>query len=834
MRAITMGVGVTEETELTVALAGADADSILRITQGGPGGDTPAMVDGAWTVTLSPGDYLVTVESEAQPHTDNPLIIRASAPVSFMSAQAEAEATRRSLVAWSATELAVDAPGWPRPPATVPLARAGFLDGSPIRDAMLTLADAAPDGAEPPVVHALLVGIDDYSRGAGRDDALYRSLRGCVRDILEVERFLLLDASVPRARITRLLAPAGASGTEAAEPATLPTYANIVAAWRAIIEAAQPGDLLYIHYAGHGGRARTLFPAIKRDGKLDESIAPCDINDRAAGKYLRDVEIAALLTRSANKGVLTTLVLDCCFSGPAARGSEAQARRGDADDLAPRADRLATSLVDSAAGLARTVRQLEHSPRSDDAWRLDDKINKSPFTIALAACRHHEAAYEYDVDGIHRQGALTYFWLEALRQRHAALTYRDAHRRVFAGVQGIFASQSPLFLGVGDRLVLGSARRAQAASIAVLDVDGDRIRLAAGASASLDKGTRLAIVPREVVPELEELSRMAQAEVIRAGETESTAARIAAGTGTGTGASPTPGAQALVVSYAPRMQRNVRLLVDQPSTEASAALAELESQIARDTTKLLAVDPTRGADYQVAIDRSPGTGAPVFSILDPAGLALPFLPQEIAIADAEASRRVKDRLVHLARFTNVLNLTNGDARSTLANKIALTLHAERDGKRDPDPLPVRPTLEAGTYFYIRIENRSMRPLISALFDLSSDRRIEMFAQTWELDPGQARDIRIKATLRPGHTAITDVLKVIATRSVVSFDWMTLPPLDSPVTRGGVTAHKRSPSNPFEALMKSMQAPPVATRVLDGAPSRDWTEARAIVDVVERG
>jgi hypothetical protein len=827
MRAIHVGIGATGETELTVALAGAGASSILRITQG-DGGIVPPVIDGTWTATLSPGDYLVTVESEAPPGADNPLTIRASAPVSFMSAHAEPGATMRSLVAWSATELVADTPGWPHPPATAPLAPAGLLDRSPIREAMLTLVDATPHVEAPGVVHALLIGIDAYPRGTGPDGALYRSLRGCVRDILEVERFLLRDAGVSRGRITRLLAPDNASGAEAApEPAKLPTYANIVAAWLAVIEAAQPGDIVYIHYAGHGGRARTLFPAIKRETKLDDSIAPCDINDRAAGKYLRDVEIGALLAKSAKKGVLATLVLDCCFSGPAARGSEAQARRGDADDLAPRDDRLATGLVDSAAGLARTVRPLEHSPRGDDAWRLDDKINRSPFIIALAASRPHEAAYEYDVDGIHRHGALTYFWLDTLRQRHAAMTYRDAYRRVFAGVQGVFAAQSPRLLGVADRPLLGAAHRAQAGSIAVLGVDGADLRLAAGTGV-LDDGTRLAIVPRERVPELEEPSRMTHAEVIRAGDTESIARIVA---GTGIGADLAPGSQAVIVSHPPRVQRNVRLVDDHHSTDAAAALAALGSHIARDATKLLALDPMRGADYQVAIDRSPRTGALVFSILDPAGLALPFIPSEIAITEADSGRRVKDRLVHLARFTNVLNLTNGDASSTLANKIALTLHAERDGQRDPEPLPVRPTRMAGTYFYIRIENRSMRPLIAALFDLTSDRRIEMFAQTWELDPGEAREIRAKATLRPGLAMATDVFKVIATRSVVSFDWMTLPPLDSPATRRGVPAHKRPPSNRLEALMKAMQAPPIATRELETAPSRDWTEARAAVDVV---
>jgi hypothetical protein len=829
MRAINVGVAATRETELTVVLAGAGAGSILRITRADPAGSTvaPCVGDG-WTVTLSPGDYLVTVDSEAPPHGARPLTVRVSAPVWFLSVDAEDGAA--SLVAWSASELVATEPGWPRPPAGA-RAATGALDRSPIRGAILTLVDATAGarGGSAAAIHALLIGIDSYPRGPGPGGAIYRSLRGCVRDIVEVEALLRRDVGVPRERITRLLAATDDSELRAAAAGTpRPTYANIVERWLAIIAAAAPGDILYVHYSGHGGRARTAFPAIKVGG-LDEALAPCDINDRAAGKYLRDVEIAALLAKAAAKGVLTTLVLDACHSGSATRGREAQARRGDSDDQAPRADQLATSLVDTPSALADIARELEHGQRGlEVTWRVDQRGNASSLNTVIAACRKGESAYEYEVDGVHRQGALTYFWLEALRRRDAALTYRDAYRQVFAGVQGVFAAQSPVLLGAGDRVVLGTVRLAQARSIAVLGVDGDRVTLAAGESGLVDVGTRLAMIPRDVVPELAELSELPHVEVIRVAATSSVARVLTRGRPGDVAA----GAQAVIVRYAPRMQRNVRLLDEHCTSESAAAFTELEDAIAADTTNLLAVDPSRGADYQVVIDAR--SGAPVFSIVDPAGMPLPHLLPDIAIRERDAAPRIKDRLVHLARFSNVLNLTNDDPRSPLANKLGLTLHADVDGQCAPEPLPERPTIRAGTDFHVRIANRSSRPLIAALFDLTSDRKVEMFRQTWDLDPNSVQDIRVKAVLRPGHRAITDVLKVIATLGMVSFDWMMLPALDHMTTRGGAPAHKRAPSNPFEALMKAMQVPRGPTRTFEvaRAPTRDWTEARVTVDVVE--
>ncbi|HEY0994206.1 MAG TPA: hypothetical protein VGD80_44430, partial [Kofleriaceae bacterium] len=458
--------------------------------------------------------------------------------------------------------------------------------------------------------------------------------------------------------------------------------------------------------------------------------------------------------------------------------------------------------VDTRSALEDIARELEHGPRGlEEPWRVDEHGNASELNTVIAACRKRESAYEYDVDGVHRQGALTYFWLDTLRRCDATMSYRDAYRQVFAAVQGVFGEQSPVLLGAGDRVVLGSVRLAQTRSIAVLGVDGDRVTLAAGESGLVDVGTRLAMIPPEVVPELAELSALTEVEVFHVGASASIA-RVVEQRGGALGV----GAQAVIVRHAQRMQRTVRLLDEHRTRESAAALAALEDEIRRDPANLIAVEPAAGADFHVAIDRARG-GAFVFSILDRAGVPVPPIPTPIAIGDRDASRRIKDRLVHLARFSNALNLTNRDPCSPLAGKLRVTLHADLDGRCSPEPLPGRPALRAGTYFFVRIANRSARPLIAALFDLTSDHRVEMFPQTWDLDPQGEQDVRLMAALRPGHREITDVLKVIATLGAAGFEWMTLPPLDHPhVPRRGLTVAR--------------------------TPTRDWAEARVTLDVVE--
>ena len=121
-----------------------------------------------------------------------------------------------------------------------------------------------------PALHALLIGVDCYLPNSLPDGSSYPSLAGCVRDIGHVREFLRSKLGVPEGRISQLTAT-DAGGPEPAEPRDeWPTYENIVAAFKRLAETTSPGDQVYIHYSGHGGRSPTLFPQVKGAGGLDE------------------------------------------------------------------------------------------------------------------------------------------------------------------------------------------------------------------------------------------------------------------------------------------------------------------------------------------------------------------------------------------------------------------------------------------------------------------------------------------------------------------------------------------------------------------------------------
>jgi hypothetical protein len=832
VRVLNLGLRTTQQTTLFVKLPAADSTAILRIGTADRFATVAFHGDTAST-TLPANDYVVALDSALVPSSSAPFTVTTDVDAIYMTAGA-LDSDVGPLVVGTGRAIIMKDPKDPNPPsiaAAGTAAEASFLASSPILLVMKALVDAfsgkgAEGGAPPPEIHALLIGIDAYAPDTGRNGTIYRPLRGCVRDILEVERFLR-GAGVPAERITRLIAPnPGGPGSELPQPPeSRPTYDNLVSAWQRVMATARKGDVVYIHYSGHGGRSATLFPAFKSNG-LDESIAPCDIN-QPTGRYLRDIEIAVLLKQMAQRELLTTLVLDSCYAGSATRGEDVQARRGDTDDFQPRASESAdNSAVASRADLESMARHLASTPRGlDETWRIDPGGAASSLVTVLAACRPHESSFEYAVDGTHRHGALTYFWLDTLRQRGAAMTYRTAYRQTFARVHALFRDQSPVLCGASDRRVLGAATLAQPASIAILEVDGDHVTLAAGASGLLAVGTRLAVLPPELLPELADLPAMPQVEVT---SVDATTARAHVVADFGDGWLPiTLGAQAVVVSFAPTMRREVRWAPSRLASRAElAARAELESEIAADTSHAIGLATTDSAHYQVAVEGSR------FAILDPAGSRLPNLRPEVGATEPSAARTLKNRLVHLARFHNVQELTNTDPNSPLAGKLELSLHLADGGQASRAALPIQPIVPCNTELYLKIRNRSTRPLSIAVFDLAADWGIEYVNRgtPLTLDSGTFVDLKLVTSLPPGYEQATDVLKVIGTLEHADFEWLTLRPLDQLHSGSALTEPKRqtrAPKGPFEELMALMHEPSHGQRkvALAASPTFGWTEAQ---------
>lgn len=400
-----------------------------------------------------------------------------------------------------------------------------------------------------PDLWALLIGIDCYMPNRLQDGTYYRSLAGCVRDISLIEQFLRDESRLTNARLIRLTASRSSTShlssrgagekpssmedekpTEA--PEQWPTYANILQAFDQLGESAQPGEQIYIHYSGHGGRVKTLPEHRKLIPYkyVDETLVPTDLGD-SEGRYLRDIELAFLLQKLVDKGLFVTLVLDSCHSGSATRAAGASGEalamgttvRGSGTiDTRPK-----PSLVASDNELVRNW--LRISPPGTRSFSVGSGWLPDPQGyVLLAACRAHEGAHEYPFDGANKQGALTYWLLDSLKKFGEGTTYHTLHRYIDSKLRAQFKTQTPQLEGEGDRVVFGRKPIEIPFAFTILNVDeaSGEVILSAGRVHGLAAGARFELYSAERLDFKRTDTPLAIAEIIDTGITSSRARLI--------------------------------------------------------------------------------------------------------------------------------------------------------------------------------------------------------------------------------------------------------------------------------------------------------------------
>lgn len=259
-------------------------------------------------------------------------------------------------------------------------------------------------------VHALLVGINDYPEAGGRSP-----LKGCLNDIAAARAWLEEHLDAPLS--LRELRDGEA------------TAAAVRDAITGHLGQAGPGDTALFWFSGHG----TEFAAVEADHLVKEATGRCQAVV-CVDVPLIDKELGALLDGLAACGAHTVAVLDCCFSGGAARESRLTARFMPPDPAwrAP----------------APGVRGASGPPRPSGH-------------VLLAASRLNELSYEDEIGG-RRHGLFTHSLLGALAAAGPTATYREVLAAAHCRVQTITSLQHPVLFppeasGIADRPVLGGA-----------------------------------------------------------------------------------------------------------------------------------------------------------------------------------------------------------------------------------------------------------------------------------------------------------------------------------------------------------------------------------------
>lgn len=662
-----------------------------------------------------------------------------------------------------------------------------------------------------PDLWALLIGIDCYMPNELSDGTFYRNLAGCVRDILKVEQFLRSEFGLSDERLIRLTASRGgganqssrgsggtASSTEDERPTEpreqWPTYRNIVQAFRQLEKSAQPGEQIYIHYSGHGGKVKTLPKHRKLipDRWFDEALVPTDLgNDE--GRYLRDIELAFLLHKLVAKGLYVTIVLDSCHSGSATRGEEAAVRgrtpanKEDVRGSANIDDRPKLSLVASDEELADNWRRLAKPP-DRDAYVGSDWLPDPQGYVLLAACRANEGAHEYSYDKVNKEGALTYWFLESLKKFGDGVTYQRLHRYINAKVSEQFRRlepQNPQLEGEGDRILFGREPVPTPHAFTVLDADAARrkVTLNAGRVHGLGVGARFALYRAGKVDFKRSEKRLATAEITELGATSSLARLVRRSVDRHV----EQGDQAIPLSPGTDIPRyTVRVIAKE---KLFTQIAQLLRRPNEGYVQL--VETNEKTDFIINV-----TPHDHFCICDSSGAEIPNLRPALSVADPEAPQRVVRRLQHLAQYRKVRELENPDPMSPLLHKFSVDLLGVQSdfkvGGRPPlHPVPVAngtPSVRIGDWIFFRAQNHySTEEGITVnltVLNLRPDWSIQQVFPSRAglfdtLEPEQELSIPLRFELPDGYDEAIDVIKFVATITPVDFHFLKLPPLDTP-------------------------------------------------------
>lgn len=663
-----------------------------------------------------------------------------------------------------------------------------------------------------PTLWALLIGVDCYMGRTIPGLPNYGSLSGCVNDIALLDEFLRTRLNVPGERIIKLTA--SGYGTQPQEPRDArPTKANIVAAFRRLAQAAQPGDQVYIHYSGHGGRALTLYPGVKGAGKgvYDESLVPTDYGQientqHPEDRYLRDLELAYLLQEMVDRELIVTAVLDSCHSGGAARGAEEDATvRGglEPDEV----QRTPSNLVAPPAEL--TASWLGQAGGARAAAAASGWLSEPNGYTLLAACRALELALEYRSPNGKRHGALSYWLWYALQ--NPSLNWEMVHQQVVARVHGAFPSQTPQLQGVGDRAVFGGARLTLPIGVNVLEAQGDRLRLNTGQATGAGSGAQYFVYRRGVTDFEQTDQRVAVVKLTEVHDAESWAEVVRRLDGE---AAIEPGAQALLFDPGKGQQRAVRWARGGPAAAEvqDETLAGLTAAIQRWEGRFIRLAAEgEAAAFQVGL-----SAAGAYELRDGGGRPLANM-SAVPLDDPD---EVAYRLDHLARYFDVLELGSPDALSRLAGKLEVKLlRTPEEPFAEPGGIPA---VAEGQVYYLRIRNLfepmqdppsdadwyieelRRRTLNVTVLNLAPDWSIQRLIpadnqKQFELGPGenllldQGRGQRalpaFNSNVPAGMREADDIFKVFATTETTNYDTLQLPPLEGDGSRAQLATPK---------------------------------------------
>jgi len=267
---------------------------------------------------------------------------------------------------------------------------------------------------------ALLIGINKYQI-AGAD------LNGCVNDVKDLKA-ALVEFHGFRSKDVAVLTDGAA------------TQKAMQAGIKSLVSGAQKGDVLVVHYSGHGSNV----PDDNGDesDNRDEILCPADLD---WDNPFRDDWLRTTFD-TLPEDVSLTVIMDCCHSGTNTRAMlppDAPVR----PRYLPSPYRLAA--VESGRGVSKKASSnRRQSARS--GGKPKDIVNAELREILITGCRDTQTSADAFINGKYN-GALTFALVEAIRKSKGRLTYRQLHDQASTVLKKRKFDQVPQLEGVNDR-----------------------------------------------------------------------------------------------------------------------------------------------------------------------------------------------------------------------------------------------------------------------------------------------------------------------------------------------------------------------------------------------
>ncbi len=256
------------------------------------------------------------------------------------------------------------------------------------------------------------------------------------------------------------------------------TKQGITAALMALQSKLQPGDIVVVHYSGHG---QQIFDDNGEEpDDLDEALVPYDAFVKYTHNYkgenhLRDDELANVIANFRNKlgknGQLL-FILDSCHSGSATRGAKT---RGGKSAFVP-------------DGWETNKKQVKKGSEMFEGVKLSD--DAASF-VMISGASADELNYEYD-----GYGSLSFAFSKAMNELGSDFTYRQLFSKIATNMNIISPNQTPTIEGDVDYKLFKGEIVAQQPYFEVIKIGRQNtVSVNAGKLNRLFTGTTVFIMP---------------------------------------------------------------------------------------------------------------------------------------------------------------------------------------------------------------------------------------------------------------------------------------------------------------------------------------------------